>query len=369
MVMHKVNHKIKTGLVLLTCLPPTKGHKALIDYAVSYLDEFSFEKAHLFVVLCTQPDEPLTIERHLSVDLMIQNSKVHSTSGRVSVHFTSIYDPMPQYPKSDDDHQFWNTWKEKLEYECGMTIDYIFSSETYGIQLSEVMNSEYVPFDLGRTLINVSATNIRTNPIQYGDQIDSRFMDRVKKTFTIFGAESTGKSTLMNQLIKDFSYTNKNIAVGVDEWARPYLESIGNPAITDDLMEKIVRGQKSIENVAYDQNRLITIRDTDLLSTIGYYRLYCPHYSRLPGYTKALVSFHPADHYYLLESNIPFQPDPLRYGIDKRESADSFWENLLIEFGCEYTLVKDRNVVYDHIVNIVKDQEIFRYQRDKQKSE
>jgi len=49
--------------------------------------------------------------------------------------------------------------------------------------------------------------------------------------------------------------------------------------------------------------------------------------------------FIPADHYLLLKDNVPFVPDPLRYGGDKRESNMAFWECLLKEHKASYTVI------------------------------
>jgi hypothetical protein len=40
-------------------------------------------------------------------------------------------------------------------------------------------------------------------------------------------------------------------------------------------------------------------------------------------------------------ANIPFEPDQLRYGGDKRETDDAFWIDLLNEFECNYRTITD----------------------------
>lgn len=50
-----------------------------------------------------------------------------------------------------------------------------------------------------------------------------------------------------------------------------------------------------------------------------------------------------SDRYYILDTNIPFEEDPLRYGGSIRESETKFWIDLCREFQLPYTVVADGN--------------------------
>lgn len=52
-----------------------------------------------------------------------------------------------------------------------------------------------------------------------------------------------------------------------------------------------------------------------------------------------------------MNDQIPFTPDLLRYGKDKRESNNDFWKELLIKFDCKYYEVKSLNH-YDQVYEI-----------------
>jgi nicotinamide riboside kinase len=51
-----------------------------------------------------------------------------------------------------------------------------------------------------------------------------------------------------------------------------------------------------------------------------------------------------SDFYIVMNDQIPFEADPLRYGGDKRESQTQFWIELLEEFDCAYAVVTNTDL-------------------------
>lgn len=51
-----------------------------------------------------------------------------------------------------------------------------------------------------------------------------------------------------------------------------------------------------------------------------------------------------SDFYIVMNDQIPFEADPLRYGGDKRESKTEFWIRLLEEFDCDYMVVANTDL-------------------------
>jgi nicotinamide riboside kinase len=47
-----------------------------------------------------------------------------------------------------------------------------------------------------------------------------------------------------------------------------------------------------------------------------------------------------SDLYFVMNDEIPFEEDKLRYGGNKRETDKQFWIDLLEEYGCNYYVVK-----------------------------
>jgi len=81
------------------------------------------------------------------------------------------------------------------------------------------------------------------------------------------------------------------------------------------------------------------IQDTDLLSTVGYWRHFEPGFLGR-AVTDQAVS-RASDLYIVAPSNIPFEPDPLRYGGDVRELPDTYWISLLEEFSLPYVVLEN----------------------------
>ncbi len=151
---------------------------------------------------------------------------------------------------------------------------------------------------------------------------------------TIFGAESTGKTALSKQLARVLDGDWK------EEFARPYLEQTGQ-GVTDASMRAIWRGQEALQQQARRSRAPYVIQDTDLFSTVGYWRL--PHVEPVIGRCPAglcddAVALR-SDLYLITGSNIPFAADPLRYGGDKRESPDSYWIDLCKQYGLPYIVL------------------------------
>jgi nicotinamide riboside kinase len=108
-------------------------------------------------------------------------------------------------------------------------------------------------------------------------------------------------------------------------------------------MNSIWRGQAALQRqVAHLDPKALVIQDTDLFSTIGYWRL--PNWKNLlgevPDRLVADALQLKSDLYIVTPSNIPFEADSLRYGGDKRESDDQYWIDLLTQYRLPYIVLK-----------------------------
>lgn len=155
-------------------------------------------------------------------------------------------------------------------------------------------------------------------------------------TVTVFGAESTGKTTLSQHLATALGTTWKH------EFARNYLEQTGND-VTNNSMLDIWVGQRQLQQECTENE--VVIQDTDLFSTVGYWQL--PHIEPVIGKcppqliedAKQLRS----DLYIITTSTIPFEHDPLRFGGDHRESNDDYWIDICERYELPYIVLNERN--------------------------
>lgn len=312
------------AFVLMTAMPPTKGHLALIDYAVAVAD-------YVTVIVNTQPEEPLWAER-------VQAIREYSV-GTPNLTIEHIHQTLPQEP--EDDPGFWDMWAGFLWSRGFQAGDYVVASEKYGVKLSQAVAGTFMPYDMDRRISRTKATWVRLSPLSYFEDIAPSFQSVLRKRVTIFGAESVGKTTLAFELAEQYKVTT------LPEWARPYLETVGSD-ITLWKMNKIWRGQRALQEVG-DRQALDTpfiVQDTDLFSTVGYWDLMGERdgLGKVPPLLVEDALTHKSDLYLILNSNIPFEEDPLRYGGHQRESDDTYWIDLCRRYGLNYRYIEPRNL-------------------------
>ena len=142
----------------------------------------------------------------------------------------------------------------------------------------------------------------------------------------IFGAESTGKSTLARDLACFFD------TVWVPEYSRIYSDRKGGDLGPDDA-PLIMAGQQASEDVAaagLPENAFLFC-DTDLLSSVIWCDLL---YAGCPEKWRGLAEHRARQYelYLLCEPDVPFVPDPQRCfpDPDQRQHAARHWENYLL---------------------------------------
>lgn len=308
--------------VVMTAMPPTKGHIDLVEYA-THLDH-----SNVVVMLMTQPGEPFCSERFYTLVEHFWND--------TSVTVYNLHRTLPQDPETPG---FRELWRDIMaDYGCVGPDNTVVASEPYGLWLAEVTGAHFMPYDPYREIRPVKATDVRDDPVRNFHLIADEFQQFIRINVTIFGAESTGKTTLARTLAHDL---NGHFFM---EWARPYLETVGSE-ITTASMTDIWHGQRALEAHSDDfHDKPYAFFDTDLYSTIGYWEFphWAPTIGPVPdGLIKDAV---PSDLYLITQSNIPFEEDPLRYGGDKREGSDEYWINVAETYGLNYVVLDSSNL-------------------------
>jgi len=308
----------------MTALPPTTGHLNLVQFANNLADN------GVVVVLSTQPHEPMIQERVKAFREAITNR------GLKNIKIENYNKTIPQDPKTPG---FWQMWLDILNSYGITKDDYIVASEKYGQKLAEITGTKFFPYDIYRDINKTKATKIRNDPIANFSNILDEFKPYLRTTITIFGAESTGKTTLSKQLADELN------ASWIFEYARPYLENTINE-ITIRSMTSIWKGQaalqKQIQKISMEP---YIIQDTDLFSTVGYWKF--PHWQKTIGscpeeLIKEAIKLQ-SDLYIFTKSNIPFEKDPLRYGGDRREGSDDYWLNICKQYNLPHIVLDSAN--------------------------
>src|SRR6476469_7382704 len=315
-----------TAYTLMTALPPTKGHLHLMQFVHS-LSAYDNKGR---VIVTTQEKEPFHDERYLAI----------FEAGRALIlNVLWLHRELPQDPNSPG---FWDLWKSIMTQMGFQPGDTFVSSESYGATMAKVMGGVFIPYDPQRELFNIKATPIRMEEnglLKHFDEVMPSFQKYLRPKITIFGAESTGKTSLSQEFA---GLVNGH---WLYEWARPYLELVG-PEITKDSMNAIWHGQAAAQRHTdfwYDKPYLI--QDTDLYSTIGYWEQ--PHWEAdlgpVPNGLIEDAEKLKSDLYLINQSNLPFEEDPIRYGVNKRESSDEYWISVAEKYNLPYVVIKSDN--------------------------
>lgn len=148
------------------------------------------------------------------------------------------------------------------------------------------------------------------------------------KKIVVIGPESTGKSTLCQQLA-DHYQTN-----WCPEYARSYLEEWGKPYSYDDLLT-IAKGQIALEDritaetLANPPANPYLFVDTDMYVM----KVWCEFvFDNCHTYILEQIAARPYDLYLLCDIDIPWTADPLREypDLSERKRLFSMYKDLLV---------------------------------------
>lgn len=133
----------KRGLILGKFYPPHRGHKYLIETAQNQVDQ-------LFVILCADSTQDISPE--------LRKQWLQDIHPRVT--FLVLDQGGFDVTKAQE-------WVDQTVKLLGFTPDVIFSSEDYGEEYAQLAGCEHIMIDKDRTVVNCSASQIRSNPEKY----------------------------------------------------------------------------------------------------------------------------------------------------------------------------------------------------------
>jgi NadR type nicotinamide-nucleotide adenylyltransferase len=278
------------GLVLGKFLPYHLGHAHLIRRARAQVDR-------LTVLVCSIDTDPIP------GGLRYQWVRTAHPDCRV----VWVDEAVPQAP--EDDPEFWPIWTSLIERRAGR-VDRVFTSEDYGDELARRLGAEHVSVDRGRAAVPISASAIRRDPMKHWDFIPEDVRPYFVRRVVFVGAESTGKSTLCEQLAAEFATT------WVAEYGRLYCEQ-GRPAMElgpVDL-EAIAWGQATWEDEAAPSANRILLCDTDLHTTATWSDITVGY---RPEWMTAAARARRYDLMILLDADVPWVGDGTRVLQDRR---------------------------------------------------
>lgn len=295
------------GIVIGKFYPPHLGHHYLIDTALRQSDEVD-------VLVADSPDYHIPAEKRAEW-LRAQHPTAH-----VSI--------IPDIGK-DDDSPAWALHTLKfLDYRPDM----VFSSEAYGRTWAEAMGCDYTDVDIDRTTVPISGTKVRQDMMASWQYLSDPVRAGLALRIVIVGAESTGTTTLAQDLAKELGVP------WVPEIGRYYTESILTTAYEwhDDDFYRIGRLQQAYENEMATRSDGVIVCDTNAVATELWQHRYMGRTTEL---MQRIAARDKADLYIITGDEIPFVQDGIRDGEHIRHQMHRWFITHIRKTGVPYIVV------------------------------
>lgn len=208
-------------------MPPHKGHELMIQFGLNMCTNM-----HV-LVSGTSNDEPYPSQRAK----WLEDTFPHAN---IKWEWDIIGEPTYDDLGVGIEPWFWDAWTRNIQIHFG-AIDAVFSNDAYGKRLAQELNADWVPIDPDRSVVNISATQIRKD-IRYNYEfINDNAKKFYQKKVAIVGPESTGKSSMAKYLSKVFN------ADLVPEYGRTISETNGVFLTEKDFLTILIGHQTLID--------------------------------------------------------------------------------------------------------------------------
>lgn len=298
---------MKTAVIIGKFYPLHDGHIDMIERAL-----LQFDKVH--VLVCTNSTQTwgnITPEERTTAVVYSLNYHYPELAAKMEVHHFDDSD-MPDAVESDNDVS--RVWAEFLVNRFP-DMTHFYGSEPYIKMMADHQGKEYVMDN--RNLNLISGTMCR-NDLTKNFAFLSIYMKRkLAKRICVVGAESSGKSTLVNKLYEKYQAKSTR----VQEAGRMLMST---PHLTREHFEDFAL--KQFSDIFLNDHRCTRpyqFIDTD----IGITDLYCDEYLDL-GYLLPVIERLKAkqkyDFYLVLAPNVKFVQDGMRIHEDQKKREEFF---------------------------------------------
>lgn len=164
---------------------------------------------------------------------------------------------------------FWQKGAQDIKNAIGKPIDAVFCGSDYlgSNRFESLYCPESVVIYFDREEVPISSTEIRQWASAHWDYLPAVCKDYYARKVLVVGGESTGKSTLVQNLA--LAYNTNYVA----EYGRVTSDYAGGEAFmtAEDLYENLLRQRINIMDAARKSNRILFV-DTDAITTLFYSR-------------------------------------------------------------------------------------------------
>jgi len=295
------------GVILGKFMPPHEGHVALIRTA-SYLVD------RLTIILSTSDSDPIppSVRKEWMESLFPQAVVIVSNNGPTSL------------PADNTD------WARIIRGFHPEPIDRVIGSEDYIVDLAQALGAQHFILDPMWMAFPANSLEIREDPFGHWQSIPGHVRPYFQKRLTLVGPESTGKSYMADLLAQRFG------GPYVPEYGRPYEHYRSPGPYRAEELHFIVDGHVAHRKTLSQRAGAVLFEDTDPLLTAVWAEMLLGH--PLPD-LEARIEL--PDHYLLLDANVPWENDPLRY-YAKQELRQEFFDRTkakLDAYDASYTLI------------------------------
>lgn len=170
-------------------------------------------------------------------------------------------------------------------------------------------------------------------------------MNKQIKKIAIVGPESTGKSTITQQLAKHYK------TLWVPEYARYYCAALTEPCSLQDEIN-MYHGQVALEEsvLAMAEKNLIFCDTTFITVKIWSNEVF----GETPQVVLDALPNYAYDLYLLMDIDLPWQEDPLRDFPHKREHFMQIWHQELQDLNANYVVINGQKERLDNAISVVE---------------
>lgn len=253
------------------------------------------------------------------------------------------------------DNYSWQEGANQIKAIIGKPITTVFCGDDYkGTNRFESLYPESEVHYFDRSIIDVSSTQIRSDPLKYFEYLPKVVQPYFVKKVVVLGTESCGKSTLVRNLAKCYNTEY------VKEYGRDVCEEVGgidNMQPKDFVRILLEQKLKELESVN-EANRVLFI-DTEASITLYYLNLLYgkTELGDINNLGNSLISLSEYDLYLFLEPDVKWVSDGTRiYGDDEvRRKNNQLLKDMLEQRKIAYQSIKgdynDRYVKTKKLVN------------------
>lgn len=225
------------------------------------------------------------------------------------VHVVLLEDDAPTKEAYDTD-DYWESGRDKVLMQIKKPVDVVFCGSDYkgSDRYENLYHCPVVYFE--RMDIPVSSTELRKNPLAHWDWIPDICKPYFVKKVLFVGGESTGKSTIVQNLALAYG-TNYLDEVGREVCWKAVQE---DTMIEEDFHEILIRHKaKELECLAH--SRRILFEDTDAMTTLWFSGFLLDDEKQIARTTALANGIQGINHFdliFFMEPTVPFVQDGTR---------------------------------------------------------